>query len=289
MHHSFLPHVRGLLVGIVALIVLLVVSACTGIAGTTTGSTSTITGTVVSVNATQHSAVLNVNGQQVTVTGLTDQQVAALQTQVGKTTTLAVTGSGATVTISTNATIEPAETAAVQSQGTPTAAQLTPTQPATTFAPGSINFLGRVRSVSSTSIAVSMPNGSTLSMNITTLTDRSHFGGGLPATGQLIKVEASANPDGSFTATKLEPTDANDLLDQNIVEYHGVTTRAVGADRVIHFTVGTKRYIFTIGATADVSDFGGNAQAIIANQLVKVKVQFAGSTGTVLKVERSSG
>ena len=40
---------------------------------------------------------------------------------------------------------------------------------------------------------------------------------------------------------------------------------------------------------ADVSDFGGNAQAIIANQLVKVTVQFAGSTGTVIKVERSNG
>lgn len=54
------------------------------------------------------------------------------------------------------------------------------------------------------------------------------------------------------------------------------------------FTVGTKRYAFTIGATADVSDFGGNAQAIIANHLVKVTVQFAGSIGTVLKVERSN-
>ena len=289
MHYSFLPRVRGLLVGIVALIMLLLVSACSGVAGTPAGSTSTITGTVVSVNATQHSAVLNVNGQQVTVTGLTDQQVEALQTQVGKTATLAVTGSGATVTISANATVEPAETATVQPHETPTTAQPTLTQPATTFAPGSIHFLGRVSSVSPTSIAVSMPNGSTLSMSITALTDRSHFGGGLPATGQLIKVEATANPDGSFTATRLEPTDANDLPDQKSVEYQGVTMSAVGADRVIHFTVGTKRYAFTIGATADVSDFGGNPQAIIANQLVKVTVQFAGSTGTVLKVERSNG
>lgn len=53
--------------------------------------------------------------------------------------------------------------------------------------------------------------------------------------------------------------------------------------------VGTKSYAFTIGPTADISDFGGDFQAIQANQLVKVKVQFAGSIGTVLKVELSNG
>jgi hypothetical protein len=90
-----------------------------------------------------------------------------------------------------------------------------------------------------------------------------------------------------FTATKLKPTDANDVLKQNRVEYKGVTTSGVGADRAIHFKVGAKNYAFTIGPTTDISDFGGNSQAIQANQLVKV--QFAGSTGSVLKVERSNG
>jgi hypothetical protein len=149
--------------------------------------------------------------------------------------------------------------------------------------------MGTVRSVSASSLTVSMPNGSTLSMSITALTDRSHFGGGLPTSGQLIKVEATANADGSFTAAKLEPTDANDVVNQNIVQYKGPSTSAVGADRVIHFKVGTKSYSFTIGATTDLSDVGGNAQAIQANQIVKVKVQFAGSSATVLKVERSNG
>ena len=147
--------------------------------------------------------------------------------------------------------------------------------------------MGTVRSISNTSTVVGMPDGSTLTMSITSLTDRSHFGGGLPTTGQLIKVETATNPDGSFTATKLEPTDANDVFKQNIVEYQGVTTSAVGTDRVIHFKIGTKSYSFTIGATTDLSDEGGNAQAIQANQLVTVQVQFAGSTGTVLKVQHS--
>jgi hypothetical protein len=271
------------------LVLLLLLSACTGVAGTGTSGTNTLTGTVASVNPAQHSAVMNVNGQQVTVTGLTDQQVAALQTQVGKIYTLTVTGSGSTVTMSANATLEPAVTATTGTQTTPTIAQPTPTQAPITLAPGKIQFMGTVRTVNPSSIVVSMPDGSTLSMSISALTDRSDFGGGLPVAGQLIQVETIAGQDGSFTATKLKPTDANDVLKQNRVEYKGVTTSGVGADRAIHFKVGAKSYAFTVGPTADISDFGGNIQAIQANQLVKVKVQFAGSTATVLKVELSNG
>ena len=46
------------------------------------------------------------------------------------------------------------------------------------------------------------------------------------------------------------------------------------ADRVLHFTAGVKSYTFTIPATANLSDFGGNAQAISANMSVKVKVAY---------------
>jgi ABC-type glycerol-3-phosphate transport system substrate-binding protein len=56
--------------GIAMLVLLLLLSACTGVTGTGTSGTSTLTGTVVSVNPAQHSTVMNVNGQQVTVTGL---------------------------------------------------------------------------------------------------------------------------------------------------------------------------------------------------------------------------
>jgi hypothetical protein len=271
---------------IVGLVLIVLVTACAGVGSTSTGGNITIRGTIVSVNASQHSATVNVNGQQVTVSGLTDQQVTELQTQVGKTYSLQVTGSGNAYTIVPNSTPELSETETPVVNAT---SSVGVTQPPTTFAPGNINFMGTVRSVSASSLTVSMPNGSTLSMSITALTDRSHFGGGLPTSGQLIKVEATANADGSFTAAKLEPTDANDVVNQNIVQYKGPSTSAVGADRVIHFKVGTKSYSFAIGATTDLSDVGGNAQAIQANQIVKVKVQFAGSTATVLKVELSNG
>ena len=66
--------------------------------------------------------------------------------------------------------------------------------------------------------------------------------------------------------------------DLNVVGYTGITTSAVGADRVIHFTVGIKSYTFTIPPTADVSAFGGNAQAIGNNVAVKVKVQYPAKT-----------
>jgi len=283
MQQPIVYRVQMAVICIVGLVLMVMVTACAGVGSPSTGGTITIKGTIVSVNASQHSATLNVNGQQATVSGLTDQQVTALQTQVGKVYSLQVTGSGNAYTIVSNSTPVLSETSGVN-----TTPSVGVTQPSTTFAPGSLNFMGTVRSVSASSLTVSMPNGSTLLMNLTALTDRSHFGGGLPTSGQLIKVEATANADGSFTATKLDTTDASDVVNQNLVQYKGLSTSAVGADRVIHFKVGTRSYSFTIGATTDLSDVGGNAQAIQANQIVKVKVQFAGSNATVLKVERSN-
>src|SRR5215472_16903395 len=87
---------------IAGLMLMLLVTACAGVSSTNTSSTTTIKGTLVSVNASQHSATVNVSGQQVTVGGLTDQQVAELQQQVGKTYSLQVTGSGNSYTIVSN-------------------------------------------------------------------------------------------------------------------------------------------------------------------------------------------
>src|SRR5579863_6114322 len=101
MYHHF----QRLLVCVVSLVIIALLAACgSNTAGTNTAGTTSLTGTVVSVNAAQHSAVLTVNGQQVTVSGLTDQQVAALQTQVGKVYTFQVTGSGNSYTIVPNST-----------------------------------------------------------------------------------------------------------------------------------------------------------------------------------------
>jgi hypothetical protein len=72
---------------IFGLFIMMLFTACAGVATTTNanGTTTTIiNGTIVSVNASAHSATLNVGDQQVTVSGLTDQQVAPLQANQGK-------------------------------------------------------------------------------------------------------------------------------------------------------------------------------------------------------------
>jgi len=170
---------------------------------------------------------------------------------------------------------------------TPGANQPTATQQTTTFVPGNIQFIGSVNSVNNSTIVVQMPDGA-LSMTITPQTDRSHFNGGLPTNGQLVKVETNA-VNGSFIATKLEPADQKDQTSQNVVQYQGVTTSAVGADNTLHLGVGNKIWNFTINQTTDLSKVGNSAQSIQANQPIKVKVQFTGTNGTVLKVDTNSG
>ena len=152
-----------------------------------------------------------------------------------------------------------------------------PTQPPVAFKAGGISFIGPVKSITSSSLVMGAPNGQTYTMAITALTDRSAFGGSLPTVGTSVDMDSIINPDGSFTATILKPAQLGDP-DLNVVAYTGLTTSAVGADRVLHFTVGTKSYTFTLPPTADLSDFGGNAQAIANNVPVKVKVQYPANT-----------
>src|SRR5205085_12394306 len=90
-------------------------------------------------------------------------------------------------------------------------------------------------------------------------------------------MDSAINPNGSLSATILKPARPGDP-DLNVIAYSGITTSAVGADRVIHFTAGTKSYTFTIPTTAVLTDFGGNAQAIGNNASVKVKVQYPAMT-----------
>ncbi len=273
---------QTILVCVIGLLMMILVTACAGVAGT---SGNTITGAIVSVNTAQHSATLNVNGQQVTVSGLTDQQVTTLQAQVGKTYTIQVTqGSGNSYTINSNSTPELIETNTPQPNVTETTNS---TEPQTSLEQGNISFTGKVQSVGNNRIVVSMPNGQTLSMSINSQTDLSDFNGALPTTGTLVKVKATANTDGSFTASTVKPATPGDL-DQNVIDYHGVTTSAVGSDRVLHFKVATKSYSFTIGSTANLSDFNNNAQSIGNNLQVKVEVQFNGATGTAIQVGDSN-
>ena len=154
----------------------------------------------------------------------------------------------------------------------PPAAPATATPAPVAFKAGGISFIGPVKSVNNSSLVMSAPNGQAYTLAITAQTDRSAYGGSLPTVGASVNMDAIVNPDGSFTATILKPAVQGDP-DLNVIAYTGITTSAVGADRVLRFTVGVKSYTFTIPATADLGDFGGNAQAIGNNVSVKFKVQ----------------
>ena len=167
-------------------------------------------------------------------------------------------------------------TSATQVPSTPTQPP-TPTATPVAFKAGGISFIGPVKSITSSSLVMSAPNGQTYTMAITAQTDRSAYGGGLPTVGSSVNMDSTINPDGSLTATILKPAQPGDP-DLNVIAYTGITTSAVGADRVLHFTAGIKSYTYTIPATADLSDFSGNAQAIGINVLIKVKVQFPANT-----------
>jgi hypothetical protein len=283
-------HVRMLIICVCSLFVMILVSACSGVGTITTANGATVnqvTGSIQSINPSAHSVTLNVNGQQITVSGLTDQQIAALQSQVGKTYTIQATQNGANAyTIATGSTPQDDDT--TMQQTTVTANNTGSTGASE---PGSISFTGKVQSVSASSIVVSMPNGESLTMSITAQTDRSDDDSNTQITqGQQVKVEATANPDGSFTATKLDTPDSGDLQDPNevnTVDFQGVTTSSV-SNNTISFKVGSKSYSFPIASTAQVEGVS-STQAIGANQQVKVDALFNGSNGTAIKVEVDNG
>ena len=186
------------------------------------------------------------------------------------------TGTG-TGQSTTNTTTNTSTTSTTQVQQTATTQSPSPTAQAVAFKAGGISFIGPVKSITSSSLVMSAPNGQTYTMTITAQTDRSAYGGTLPAVGASVNMDSTINPDGSLTATILKPAQPGDP-DLNNIAYTGITTSPVGVDRVLHFTAGTKSYTFTIPATADLSDFSGNAQAIVVNTTVKVKVAYPANT-----------
>jgi hypothetical protein len=222
MRKISLPRSQGLLVGIAAIVMVMLISACAG--------------TGVS------------NGQSTT---------------------------GTTTTTTSSTQVQPTTT---QSSS--------PTAQPVAFKAGGISFIGPVKSITSSSLVMSAPNGQTYTMAITAQTDRTAFGGSLPSVGASVDMDSTINPNGSLTATILKPAQPGDP-DLNNIAYTGITTSAVGADRVLHFTAGVKSYSFTIPATAVLSDFGGNAQAIVSNMSVKVKVQYPANA--VVSVGNANG
>ena len=287
MKQHILQHLRGIGFCIVGFVLMIMFTACAGVNGTGigTGSTVSVTGSVQSVDTTNDTVTLSVQGQSITIKGLTSAQVAAIQPQVGKVYTITATqnsdgsysitnGSNPVNDDSTTGVTQGIQTETPNNDGAPGVNE-----------PGSIVFVGKVQSVTSSNIVASMPNGQSLSMSIVNgQTDMSDFNGVLPSQGQMINVEATANSDGSFMATKLGVADSGDLQVQNVVDYQGVTTSAVSSDNVIHLKVGNKSFSFTINSATDLGDFNNNAQSIGTNLSVKVEVLFQGATGTVQQV-----
>jgi hypothetical protein len=285
MKQHILQHLRGIGFCIVGFVLMIMFTACAGVNGTGTGSTVSVTGSVQSVDTANGSITLSVQGQSITIKGLTSTQVAAIQPQVGKVYTITATqnsdgsynitnGSNPVNDDSTPGVTQGIQTETPNNDGAPGVNE-----------PGSISFVGKVQSATSSSIVVSMPNGQNLSMSIVNgQTDLSDFNGVLPSQGQMVKVDATANSNGSFTATKLGVADNGDLQVQNVVNYQGVTTSAVSSDNVIHLKVGNQSFSFTINSATDLGDFNNNAQSIGTNQTIKLEVLFQGATGTVQKV-----
>lgn len=293
MKKTLLNHLRLTIVGMCAIFVMLLVSACSGVAGSNGSASGTITGSVVAVSAANRSVTLNVNGQQITVNGLTDQQVTAIQSQVGKTYTINVQAAQTgTNTYAISAGTEPTETDNATPEVNVTNTE-TDNNTATngTNEPGNINFIGKVQSSNGSSLVAIMPGNQTLTMNIVNGQTEIKNLNVNQLNGQTIKVTAVANADGSFMASKLEATDSGDLQDTvklNTLDLQGVTTQAVGANNTIKVKVGNKVYTFTLSATTQLKDFA-NAQAIAANQNVKLEVLFNGSNANVQKVENGNG
>ncbi|HET9110213.1 MAG TPA: hypothetical protein VFN78_05250 [Ktedonobacterales bacterium] len=70
--------------------------------------------------------------------------------------------------------------------------------------PGNLAFYGMVQRVSRSSIAVGMPDGQALVMHgVAGQTDLSRCNNVLQGMGQVIEAHATANVDGSFTASNL--------------------------------------------------------------------------------------
>lgn len=275
---------RKIVLSVVGLVLMILFTACSGVGTNGPGTITSLTGTITNVNAANHTVTLSVNNQTYTIGNLSDQEIQALQGQVGKIYTIQVTQNSDgsySITAGTNPTLSDNETPGVNE--TPTNDET----PSSTGASGSISFVGPVQSTSSSSLVVKMPDGSTLNMAINAQSDLSDLNGAQLSAGQMVKVEAQASANG-FIANSVKLADSGDQADASTVDFQGNVTQAVGSDHILHFSVGNRSFSYTIGSSADLSDFGGNAGSITNGTAVKVTVQFTGTTGSITKISSAN-
>lgn len=285
MKTSFL---RYIIISAAILVVMILFSACSGLGN---GQT-TLSGSIVSANPGTGIVVINANGQQDTIKNVPASVIQTLLNQglVGKTYSVTVTtNSDGSFSIvgGTNFTLNNNEGSPTTSETSTTNETPTTNETSTTNEPGSMTFYGHVQSESSSSFVVTMPTGGTLSFTTNGNTDLSDWTGnsnGLPGVGTFVKVEVTANNDGSFTATKVGNVDSGNNSTQAL--YTGVTTAALGSDNVLHFTVGNQSFSFPIASGTQLSDFTNNS--IPSGATVSITVQFNGSNGSVIQISNGN-
>jgi hypothetical protein len=269
------------------LILLVLMTACAGVGGLNGTTVTSITGTITNVDAANHSITLAVSGQNYTISGLSDQDIQTLQAQKGKTYTVHVTQNSDgsfSITVGTNPTLAPNETPGVNEgpEGTET-----PETPSASSQADSISFTGPVQNASSSSLTATLPDGSALTVAINAQSDLSGLSGAQLHTGQSVKVDALASAHG-FVAEKIKLADAGDQSDAQTVDFKGHASGPIGADKILHFSVGSQLFSYILGSTVDLSDFGGNASAVSSGTAIKVTVLFNGKTGSVSKISNAN-
>jgi hypothetical protein len=276
MKTSVLRHV---VISIAILVLMVLFSACSGLGN----GQSTVTGSIVS--ASNGTVVVSVNGQQQTIKNVPANVIQLLQSQVGKTYTMQVTtnSDGSFSIVGGSNPVLDNNEGTPTTNDTPSTNDTPTTDTPTTNEPGTIQFYGTVQSAGNNSLVVTMPNSGTLSFTTNGSTDLKDWNNGLPSVGTHVKVQVTANSDGSFTATKVGNVDAANT-DTNQAQYTGVTTAAVGSDHMLHFAVGNKSFSYAIASNADLSAFNGS---IPSGAHVSVTVLFNGSTGSVTQVGNS--
>lgn len=276
---------RKCVMSALGLILMILITACAGVGSN--GTITSITGTIASVDAAHHSITLNVSGQTYTVSGLSDQEIQGLQSQVGKTYTIHVTQNSDgsfSLTIGTNPTLANNQTPGVTEGPEGTETPESGETPSANDLTDSISFTGPVQNASSSSLTASLPDGSSLTVAINAQTDLASLNGAQLHAGQSVQVEAQASANG-FAARKIKLAEAGE--DTHTVDFKGHATQAIGSDRILHFTVGNRTFSYALGSNVDLSDFGGNTGAIASGTHVKVKVLFTGTTGSVTKVSNA--
>ncbi len=192
---------RKIVFTVASLVLLILLTACAGVGTNANGSITSVTGTITAVSAANHSVTLSVGGTSYIVNGLSDQEVQALQGHIGQTYTVQVTQNSDgsyTLTVGTNPTLAANETPGVnetpEANETPganetPAASETPNATETGNATGSFKVVALAQNVSSSSVTVTLPDGTALTAAITSQTDISGLNGTL-SNGQKVKVEA---------------------------------------------------------------------------------------------------